>query len=357
MVHFKKIDIFSSSPEEWRLYHKFRHLFHSENEPEEPFLDDKTIEEFIKVDIINSGMEVSVFRMYDNDAVIGSFYYGFFLESSKSYCGNEKIVRFEIQLLKKYHHHGIATKALQLMVKDCEKKEKSVFVSEFQNIHYKPFFEAIGGTIAQTNAESKLTFSTIDISMIKNWITEAEKANPETRVEIIKDRIPEYLEDEFAKTFNETIQLIPRDNMESKALTFDVDSLRNMEKTDESVGALSIKAVAIEKDGRISALTRVKILPGRENFLSQGLTGVPLKYRGRKLGKWVKAKLILYIMNNYPDVEAILTGNAESNAPMLHINTKLGFKKYKESITGQIHLERLNSYLESRNVPLIEVIM
>lgn len=66
--------------------------------------------------------------------------------------------------------------------------------------------------------------------------------------------------------------------------------------------------------------------------------------------------MILYLKEHYPETVAIGTGNAENNAPMLYINNKLGFKKYKESITGQVHLNKLKSYLNSKSISSIKIV-
>ena len=74
------------------------------------------------------------------------------------------------------------------------------------------------------------------------------------------------------------------------------------------------------------------------------------------LGKWVKAKMIEYLVTRYPDTEAIITGNANSNAPMLYINTTMGYKKYKEGFVGQIKLEKVKEYLQSKKIADLTII-
>ena len=75
--------------------------------------------------------------------------------------------------------------------------------------------------------------------------------------------------------------------------------------------------------------------------LEQELTGVSCEFRGRGLGKWLKAKMILHIKDTYPDVKRIITGNAEANAPMLSINERMGFKKYKGAEGYKFQTEEL----------------
>ncbi len=78
------------------------------------------------------------------------------------------------------------------------------------------------------------------------------------------------------------------------------------------------------------------------------MTGVRLPYRGRGLGKWLKATMLLKVREEFPQVRVVVTGNATSNAPMLSINERLGFRPYREGLLAQITLKALTTYLEKR---------
>ena len=56
----------------------------------------------------------------------------------------------------------------------------------------------------------------------------------------------------------------------------------------------------------------------------QDLTGVQEKYRGRGLGKRLKAEMIFQIRDNYPEAKFISTGNAMLNKEILSINQAMG---------------------------------
>ncbi len=60
--------------------------------------------------------------------------------------------------------------------------------------------------------------------------------------------------------------------------------------------------------------------------IMQLLTGVKKEYRGRGVGKWLKADMLLYIRDNFSETKYIQTDNAISNAPMISINDRMGFK-------------------------------
>ena len=86
--------------------------------------------------------------------------------------------------------------------------------------------------------------------------------------------------------------------------------------------------------------------------MEQNLTGVLENYRGRKIGKWIKASLLLTMKDKYPKVKYIRTFNSESNAPMRAINNKLGYKKHSELIRYQISLETIEKFLNEENTHL-----
>ena len=97
-------------------------------------------------------------------------------------------------------------------------------------------------------------------------------------------------------------------------------------------------------------MTDITYRPERETIVSQNLTGVREKYRGKGLGKWLKAAMLYKIKEEFPKAKIISTGNANSNAPMLAINEKMGFKLHKEGVNGQLKVEDLEKYLKERSL-------
>ncbi|MGB1286118.1 MAG: hypothetical protein ACPG7F_06260 [Aggregatilineales bacterium] len=98
-----------------------------------------------------------------------------------------------------------------------------------------------------------------------------------------------------------------------------------------------------EPDGVISGMTDINYTPDRGHKIFQGLTGVQDHQRGRGLGKWLKANMLLYIRENYPDVEFIETDNAASNDAMLSISMRMGFEVYHHSVMYHLPVTALKS--------------
>jgi RimJ/RimL family protein N-acetyltransferase len=81
--------------------------------------------------------------------------------------------------------------------------------------------------------------------------------------------------------------------------------------------------------------------PWRPAMIEQQFTGVLPFARGRGLAKWIKAAMLAHIHELYPEVRWVSTGNAGSNAPMLAINKRLGFKEFRVGSEYQISRDKV----------------
>src|SRR5437762_2363079 len=114
-----------------------------------------------------------------------------------------------------------------------------------------------------------------------------------------------------------------------------------MDRQGSTTGVVMHDAIAWEPDGTISAMTDVSWAAYRRTLIEQQFTGVRPDARGRGLGKWIKAAMVLHIRELYPDAVWIATGNAGSNAPMLKFNRTMGFKAYRTRVDYQVNREQL----------------
>ena len=112
-------------------------------------------------------------------------------------------------------------------------------------------------------------------------------------------------------------------------------------------GEVPDEVLTRESDGSISGMTDVSWYPYRRKMLEQQFTGVRPDARGRGLGKWIKAAMLLHVRDLYPDAEWVVTENAESNGPMLKINRTMGFKSYRTAVEYQTTRDQMESRIRS----------
>lgn len=352
MINFKKFEMLYASREEWNSLHQFRKQFSQEEDPDEPLIENHSFEELQKNHIVNNKLRYRHFSIFDGVKQIGFFGYTFFDKDSPSFKGNERIIKCNIELLKQYRNQGIATNFLKDLVQYAKQNDKNLFTFETTIPSSKGFFTAIGAKIVQIHFESKLLISSIKMDKLQDWIKEAEEMNPDTKIFFFEGPLPDKFVEPFAVAFTNVYNDQPNDDLEVGEEVVTVEMIRKDEKIYNQTGIKVLTVSTIEKSGEISSLSVVHLIPGFEKILSQRFTGVQNKFRNKKLGKWVKAFMILNILDKYPEIEAIITGNAESNGPMLHINNILGYKKYKERYFSQITLDQLELYIKSKDITI-----
>ena len=77
----------------------------------------------------------------------------------------------------------------------------------------------------------------------------------------------------------------------------------------------------------------------------QGNTGVFPEFRGRRLGRWLKAAMLEKVLRDRPEARFLRSSNADSNAAMLRINQELGFRPYLSRTIWQTEIEKIEAYL------------
>lgn len=77
-----------------------------------------------------------------------------------------------------------------------------------------------------------------------------------------------------------------------------------------------------------------------------GLTAVSRKHRGKNLAKYLKAKMYLKVIEDFSDVEYMLTDTYPWNKYMYKINEELGFKPYRVENNYEFTKEFLVNFLK-----------
>jgi hypothetical protein len=81
---------------------------------------------------------------------------------------------------------------------------------------------------------------------------------------------------------------------------------------------------ALGEDGEVGAFTDLRVSAGSTLGFTDD-TGTVAAARGRGLSRAVKLESLRRLRLDHPEVEVVETMNAEENAAMRHINTRLGF--------------------------------
>jgi mycothiol synthase len=102
------------------------------------------------------------------------------------------------------------------------------------------------------------------------------------------------------------------------------EDVRATEATAAKRGREVRVTVALDERNEVAAFTDLRATPG-EPAAATDDTGVVAWARGQGMGRAVKLESLRRLRADRPEVETVTTMNAELNAAMRHINTRLGF--------------------------------
>ncbi len=107
--------------------------------------------------------------------------------------------------------------------------------------------------------------------------------------------------------------------------------MREEEARSAAAGESMHHVVALdEATGAVAALTGVLVMPPRVDLVWQRDTAVVGDFRGRGLGRAVKAAMMRTLLAEHPGLGRVVTSTAAHNAAMIRVNERIGYAPYAE---------------------------
>ncbi len=186
------------------------------------------------------------------------------------------------------------------------------------------FARRLGAKPGLVNRTSQLDLTSLDRAMVREWAAIHPSGY---RLEWITETYtPERLVPNVIVAYD-TMNTAPHDDLEQEDWKTTPALLRDFEKTGEARGTERRLLLAIEHaTGATAGFTEVGYDARVPTIVGQEGTAVVPAHRGRGIGKWIKARMLEHVLAEWPAARYVRTGNAYSNAPMLSINDRLGFK-------------------------------
>jgi mycothiol synthase len=346
-IELRQFDPFKATDEEWRNFHQYRYKRYPETYPGDPITADKVVEDSLRFMRDESYIEThTVHLKVKPDEQIGLVRIGILKESSPSYEENKHFCQvINLELLTPYRGKGISRRLLETVLEYAKRHEKNLIIGSTAEADGKQFIKKLKAQEALSAVENRLDLTTLDWKMVEEWALEGPVRSPDSNVEFFQDA-PDDIIEEYCKVYSEVGNQAPREELGVGDFLITPEVRRQYETYQKNVDVTWLTAITREPNGDISGLTEVLYRPSKDPLIYQDLTGVPKKYRGSGKGKWLKAVMLLEVKKRFPTVTSVVTGNATTNAPMLSINERLGFKVHKEAIVAQMKTEELEKHLE-----------
>ena len=334
-----RIDFKTAGPDFWKRYHVYRRVRHEESRPDDPLRPDGIEEKKLKRD---SPFDFEYHYEIARDGVLLSWFSGSTLRpGTPEYESSGHLFWADIFVRPDHRRKGIGSSWAPLIVQlmDAHGCTKVGFSTEEAPGH--AFLKSLGAEAKLVGAENRLKLADVDWKMVERWIDEGPKRSPQTMLEVYDGPLPEAMWEDFAPRLSSMLNTIPFENLDIGTIVVTPAHMRDFYArlviSQEQLHTILTR----EPDGVISSITDMTWDPNRPTILEQRFTGVRLDARGRGLGKWIKAKMLAHLHKLYPQAQWVSTENAGSNASMLAINYKLGFKQYRAGTEYQMSRDGL----------------
>lgn len=186
------------------------------------------------------------------------------------------------------------------------------------------FWTALGAPLRYTERMSELDVTAVDAALMQQWIDARAERAADVRLVRWTDACPEELLEAFA-TSKTAMNDAPNDDIDVNDRLVDAAAVREDESARLALGTRALTVFALDPAGGPVGHTQVHVNPFRPNASWQWDTVVLDHHRRRGIGRWLKAEMWQWLRADAPEVQRLLTGNAESNAGMLAINVAMGF--------------------------------
>jgi GNAT superfamily N-acetyltransferase len=333
------VDPRSASREFWSRYHAYRRVRHAESRPGDPLKPDELVE--IAMKHVNPFEIQYRYEIASDGLMLSDFFAATIKPGSPEYESNKQFMWVTASVHPDHRRRGIGRSWIPLTLDLMERHGCTTLTMATHEDSGHNFLKWLGAEGKSAGAENRLQLADVDWEMLKRWAVDGAAQSPTTRLEVYDGHLPQAMWEEYCPQLSALLNAMPWDDLDHGDIVVTSAQLADWYSRLDEEGGSDHTMITREPDGSISGITDMSFMPYMPQFIEQGFTGVRADSRGRGLGKWLKAAMLLHVREIYTGLQTVITGNASSNGPMLAINKAMGFKQHRAGNEYQISLKKL----------------
>jgi len=193
------------------------------------------------------------------------------------------------------------------------------------------FAAAVGARVASTEGEGHIQRPA---EQLARWEELAEAARGVAQgagfaVERIEGACPDRLVESLAAA-KSGMNDAPTGELDLEPRRHDAAEVREAEAAFAAAGVRQYRVVALRPDDTVAGYTELLVGSDDPGLGIQEDTTVLGRWRGHRLGLWLKAEMLAWLATAEPALEVVQTWNDVTNAHMLAVNDALGSRRVRE---------------------------
>ena len=331
-LEFRQIDLRQISELEARAVNNFLNISRAEVMPEDP--ETPLATRLLEWQNIPMRYNLAAFAFFQASCVVA-----FARISCDQQGENQHLCGVNLEVLPEWRRKGLGMQLLKAVLTVAKHQQRRILILDTSDqIPAGAYFaEKIGSIQADENHTNRLLLEELDTRLLEAWITNAP--SEEFELGFYTNGYPES-ELEALSTLFEVMNTAPKGELEIEDQKVTPERLREWNQQNKARDLQCWTALVRERrTGNYVGYTEVGLTASTPQILKQWSTAVNPVYRGKGLGKWLKAAMLKKVLQERPEVNQVRTSNADSNEPMLKINHALGFKPLIATTDWQLEVE------------------